>query len=165
MTDTSSKVCGYVVLTDHWFEDDPPASTTGYTIYVNPKNDNLPIFDRKLREHWESAIKPKYANSQRTFFTYYDIKSNPRRIHPFQKAYSSWYLTEVPEFVQGLTNRPPVLILKPVSVQRCGYWRDGLNDVEITKANSNIIRTDEFYQKLSILQRWCRSICQRKEMV
>ena len=178
-------ICGYVVMTDQWFDFDPPGTSRGYTIYTKLPDGSFDgsfdgsypiIFDPQLRQHWEKAIKPMYlTNSITTMFDVYDIKENKRRIHPYQIAYSEWVTVELPSYLMQLqhlkykpTSYPPVLILKSTDTKLiAGYWKSsgGVSVNEYTRASINIIHTNEFYTYLTRLQRWTKHMIQRKKRI
>ena len=120
MPSTSSNfICGQISMPTQWFEMDAMERRT-FTLYCDKKTETFSVDSAtRLREFWIRCIRPTYYSpSSPNFIVHrFDTKSNPRRIHPFVRAFIDWYesvLLYIKKYVETTTTTPtrhiPVLI-------------------------------------------------------
>lgn len=153
-----TSVCGYIHFTSIWFDGDDvrePTTTTPITVYAQ---NGVIVKNLQLRQLWKCAIKSKYyVDHKPDVFTFLDFKSNPRRIHPFAKAFVKWYCYEIPSYIRGERAHPPILILWPTTLRLEGYWRDGLSHDMCNIARMRMVTNLSAQRALRKLQMWWRS--------
>ena len=117
----SNFICGQISMPTQWFEMDPTDAMERrtFTLYCDRKTETFSEDSAiKLREFWIRCIQPTYYSpSSPDFIVHrFDIKSNPRRIHPFARAFFDWYesvLLYRKEYLETKTTiqrRLPILI-------------------------------------------------------
>lgn len=153
--ESSNTICGYIVITSEWFDDDcidPDVKS----FWIKSKDGNV-IYDKSLRRAWELAIQPQYVNrNSSSIFSYFDLKSNPRRVHPFATTFEDWFCREIYSYLNGTQKMLPVLILRPCRICLVGYWRNGLDSDMLLKARKCVIRTSSVHTAAKRIQVWWR---------
>ena len=152
-------ICGYLVITKKWFRDDEDKTTQAFTLFTKPKDGNNTIcFNKELRKFWLAAVNPVYyIPKEESLFLWLDVKTNPRRIHPFALAYYN-FLKSVKDYIKNPAGHPPVLLMRPSDIPfPTGYWRNGLPSTSLHCANQCITTTETFYKALVMIQKWVRA--------
>lgn len=150
---TSSTVCGYLVITNLWFDDDDGDPETR-SFWLQAKDGEV-VYDKSIREAWEKAICPQYVNMNYTsMFSYFDLKTNPRRIHPFATVFEDWFCREIYSYINGTQKVIPVLILRPCRVSLVGHWRHGLSSSMLLEARKHVTRSHAAFLAAKTIQVW-----------
>lgn len=148
---TSNTICGYVVITDHWFKEDKTHPSQSFKVEAKA---GKVVFNKSLQDAWRHAIQPQCRdpNSAQSVFSVYDVKRNPRRFHPFATAFIDWYRREIPDYVKGNRTKLPTLILQSSSSNH-----DLLNPDVYEDVRKGIVRSSKAHDIARIIQRWWRS--------
>ena len=149
---TKMKVAGFIRLPVQWFDDEQESyETRDFTLYCH--EDGSFIKNYSLRSFWLSKIQPIYINSMTSpqLHDTYDIKSNPRRIHPFAHQYVHW-IERVMLHVQTKGRMPPPLCI----MKRCVLPASLRYRYRYVEQNTHYIEYEDCLPVLVRLQTWCR---------
>lgn len=101
-------------FSNFWIRDsqDSPSQTKDFTLYYDTNTMKME-YSEDFRTFWVKGIQPVYPNGNLPphLIGFYDMKSNPRRIHPYAHVISAWY-DRVIQFLNGEEQYPPVCVLK-----------------------------------------------------
>lgn len=119
----SMSVVGYLVMTNHWFEGDQDITKS----FTFTSQDGITVdYNAEFREHWLTAIKPKYRSIRKITkvklgsvegprlcnLDYFDLKSNyERRDHSFCGAICRFF-DDMRRYCRGDADYAPLLVLK-----------------------------------------------------
>jgi hypothetical protein len=160
-------VAGYIRIPVQWFEKEPDTKEVrSFTVYRS-HDDVIP--HPTLRAFWLSRIIPVYANhdgsplEEQPMVSWFDTKTNPRRVHPFAHVYISWAERVMMHVHTGKGNAP-VCILKRRVLRQASYcplrgslWEESQVEEEYEYESYDGLPA------LFRLQAWCRLIlAQRK---
>lgn len=148
---------GVLYLTSTWFYGDDFEPSQQFFLYAD--NENKLVYNANVRSAWKKAIKPLYVDSdEHQLFLITDVKSNPRRVHPFCKAFTTFLFEDVLHYLQGKTPHLPVLVTKPMFARFKSQWRqqDPLEISSVKDLQTALFTPHKVTQLVTALQRWYR---------
>jgi len=120
------EIAGYLQMPVQWFDNEEVTNEVRtFTVY---HKDGKIISNPTLRDFWLSRIQPVYANVSKDLVDYYDLKTNPRRIHPFAVVYHDW-CERLGDYIRNPLMTPaPVCVMKRciIPISLCLNFRQGL---------------------------------------
>jgi len=86
------KICGILIGNDQWFISDNGKITNVRFELMKSTKDKICVH-QGFRDYWISCLKPLYVgkNTNNNNISYYDLKTNWRRTHPYVDAILEWF--------------------------------------------------------------------------
>jgi len=169
-------ILGILDFPSHWFEDDDGENKTTRHFFYMDENGTIRDQNGHFRKKWLQVVRPVYnvpfsSNHDRDhscFINWFDLKTNPRRIHPFCTLIVKW--VQRLEHHHKTRSYPPLLILRPCSLLQPYHWRRvseryGFSSCSFVYGYFSLCKLQKWWRRMIIRRRFHKVLFQIRDEV